>query len=62
MWADWLVGVGYGIDWYTTDGRPPCSLTELAEAYERRYAHEPLGDGMTVEDWMECIEAESGKW
>lgn len=61
-WARWLAEQDYGIDYHTGDLYPPCSLLLLAQEYEKLYRDHPLGNGMSVGDWVECIEAESGEW
>jgi len=55
VWLDWLVKVGYGID-YSSDIDPPCTLADLAEAWRRAGPD----DGMTVKDWAWCITENTG--
>lgn len=56
-WLDWLAAAGYGIDW-RSDVDPPCTLRELAEAWQR--LPDPGAD--TVEEMMWTIEEETGPW
>jgi len=55
VWLDWLVKAGYGID-YSHDIDPPCTLTDLANAYMRATPD----DYMTVRDWEWCITENTG--
>jgi hypothetical protein len=34
-WLDWLVDIGYGVD-FTLAWQPPCEMQDLAEAYAER--------------------------
>ena len=52
-WHDWLAHIGYGVDMSMTP-EPPCTLTELAEAYHR------MEPDTSAEDWAWCITQETG--
>ena len=56
-WLDWLAEAAYGVDW-RSDVDPPCTLKELAEAWQR--LDQPGADN--VEEMAWCIEQETGEW
>jgi hypothetical protein len=47
IWLEWLVSIGYGVD-FTHNPPPPCEPSALAEVYAET-------DGESVEDWTAIL-------
>lgn len=47
VWLEWLVDIGYGVD-FTHNPPPPCEPADLAEVYAET-------DGEPVEDWTAIL-------